>query len=82
MINITVHYLPFPDECKGTIKGICQQLSADNYLIAIDSTMPEQEQLRTLAHEKAHIYCGHYDSDLPLSVLENEADEISKLCFP
>ena len=78
MTYIAVLYYPFPDEYK-VLKGVCLKAGDDGYLIAIDSNQPEQEQIRILAHEKAHIYCGHLDSDLPEEECEKEADEIAKL---
>ncbi len=79
MVTVKIYYVPFPESCRGAVKGMCQQLSADRFRILIDSSLTELQQRESLAHEKAHIYLFHFDSDLPIEELENEADEIAGL---
>jgi len=78
MITLKILFTPFPEECCGTVYGICGKLSENEYGICIDSTLPDEIQKAVLWHEKAHIYLGHLDSCLPIRESADEAEELEE----
>ena len=64
-----VHYIPLPDGIRGAAKP-----TAEGYIIAINSTMPEQAQREALEHELKHIMLGHFSDNRSIREIEAEAE--------
>lgn len=68
--QIKILHYPFPEEIRGIVRGVT---SADNdgFFVLIDCTRGQVAQRRTLGHELAHIFLGHFDrSDIEWELLE------------
>jgi len=75
MRSVKIKFEPFPEQLRGQIKGISTALGADKYMIIIDSTRSPIEQRRTLGHELAHVYRGHFDEEnLSIDFVERDAN--------
>ena len=77
MKQFDLYYLPFPAEASEGVNGVVQyKVHADRYIIAIDSSKPEEVQNATLKHELQHIRKKHLE-DLrgTIEEVESEADE-------
>ena len=77
MKQFDLYYLPFPADAEGCVNGVVQyKADADRYIIAIDSSKPEEVQQATLKHELQHIRKKHLE-DLrgTIEEVEAEADE-------
>lgn len=72
-----LYYIPFPAAASEGVNGILQyKEDADRYIIAIDSSKPEEVQKATLKHELQHIKKMHLE-DLhgTIDEVEEEAEE-------
>lgn len=75
MENFALYYRPFPKELHGDIRGMITRRK-NCYIILIDSSIPEQQQIAALKHELSHIALNHYNQ--PERDLEQcEAEAIS-----
>lgn len=77
-MKIKVIYISFPDDIHGIIKGMVQEQSKANYLIAIDDRNTEGEQSFALRHELSHIALKHFDDSFPLEAAERQADSLAE----
>lgn len=66
-----VRLVPFP---PGSIDGMVTPNDDGTYSIYIDSNVNTQRQKKALDHELNHIMMGHFSEDIPVDVIESEAD--------
>lgn len=75
MQNFRIRFKPFPPEVHGLIGGVTGGKPGGMLTVLIDSTLPEDEQKKTLKHELAHIFLNHFDQDeRDIEDIEAEAD--------
>ena len=76
MRQFTLCYIPFPEAIRGEIFGMIHWMEdKQRYLIAIDSTRTEEEQLLTLKHELSHArLCHFFNKGKTEEQEEDEAD--------
>lgn len=77
MKQFDLYYLPFPAAASEGVHGVVQyKAEADRYIVAIDSSKPENVQKDTLKHELQHIKKKHLEnSHKTIKEIEAEADE-------
>ena len=57
---IEIKYISFPGELKRLIRGATVERD-DHFTVLIDSDLNADQLKRTLGHELAHIFLGHFD---------------------
>lgn len=68
--QIKITRCPFPETIRGKVRGVTSH-DKDGFFVVIDSTRGQVAQRRTLGHELAHIFLGHFDrSDIEWELLE------------
>lgn len=68
--QIKITRYPFPGAIRGKVRGVTSH-DKDGFFVLIDSTRGQVAQRRTLGHELAHIFLGHFDrSDIEWELLE------------
>ena len=73
MKHFRTYYRPLPGGVKAAVRP-CK----DEYIILINSTLPEDQQRRELKHELAHIYLDHYaQHSKPIAAIEEEANAMA-----
>lgn len=72
---VTFQLVPFPEIAQGVIFAATADLGRE-YRVSIDSTRPRRDQRRSLGHELAHVFLGHFDrpKGTDPEELENEAN--------
>ena len=69
--QIKITRYPFPEIIRGRVRGLTSH-DKDGFFVVIDSTRGQVAQRRTLGHELAHIFLGHFDrSDIKWQPLES-----------
>ena len=58
--QIKITRCPFPETIRGKVRGLTIY-DKDGFFVVIDSTRGQVAQRRTLGHELAHIFLGHFD---------------------
>ena len=58
--QIKITRCPFPETIQGKVRGLTSH-DKDGFFVVIDSTRGQVAQRRTLGHELAHIFLGHFD---------------------
>ena len=58
---IRIKYTEFQEEIRGNITGFTVG-GKEDYLVVIDSTLPQEQQQYVLGHELAHIFLNHFDN--------------------
>lgn len=72
---VKIKYEQFPDQIRGKIRGLSiARNDGKDFLVIIDSSRAKISQRRTLGHELAHIFRGHFNSEISLSFAEKDAD--------
>ena len=69
-IDYVVHYPVLP---RG-VEGVSVPNEDGSFDIYINSLLPEEARPAVLEHELAHIRSGHFSIDLPVSVMERQAE--------
>lgn len=57
---VTFQLVPFPKIAQGVIFAATADLGSE-YRVSLDSTRPRRDQRRSLGHELAHVFLGHFD---------------------
>ena len=69
--QIKITRCPFPETIRGKVRGVTSH-DKDGFFVVIDSTRGQVAQRRTLGHELAHIFLGHFDrSNIEWKLLQN-----------
>ena len=58
--RITFQQVPFPKIAQGIIFAATADLG-NEYRVTLDSTRPRRDQRRSLGHELAHVFLGHFE---------------------
>ena len=68
--TIKITRCPFPETIRDKVRGVTST-DKGGFFVLIDSTRGQVAQRRTLGHELAHIFLGHFDrSDIKWQLLE------------
>lgn len=68
--QIKITRCPFPETIRGKVRGVTIY-DKDGFFVVIDSARGRVAQRRTLGHELAHIFLGHFDrSDIEWKLLQ------------
>lgn len=72
-MEVSIKYEPFPEQLQGSTSGFTVARRG-KYMVVIDSTRAGIVQRRTIGHELAHIFLGHFEKKIPTLIAEREAD--------
>lgn len=61
--------------------GFTIKRGAGQYLVCIAAALPDLERARVFLHELSHVALGHLESNNPVDVLEQEAEEKAASLF-
>ena len=68
--QIKITRCPFPETIRGKVRGVTIY-DKDGFFVVLDSARGRVAQRRTLGHELAHIFLGHFDrSDIEWKLLQ------------
>ena len=68
--QIKITRCPFPETIRGKVRGVTIY-DKDGFFVVIDSARGRVAQRRTLGHELAHIFLGHFErSDIECKLLQ------------
>lgn len=74
MRSVKIEFAPFPERFRGIIRGYATVITErEKYLIVVDSTRAPIVQRRTIGHELAHVFRGHFDTKLSIEFVEKDA---------